>query len=169
MGKILSRIIKSTASQTFISELVGVRVGYNQSDYPWAKKMLGKFPLPQWQRDSVWTDKQKVSLIESAYYGFDLGAIVINTYDHDKKGNLIPFSDCLIDGQQRIGAMLDYINSKFKVNGYYFNELSRQEQGSFMMRDIGLHKISCFEEEKLKMLYNHLNFSGTNHKESERA
>ncbi len=169
MSKILTRVIKSTATQTFISELVSPRFGYDANDYPWAKGMLGKFPLPVWQRDSVWTQEQKVSFIESAYYGFDLGSIVVNGYEYDRNDKLIPFSDCLIDGQQRIGAMLEYCNNQFKINGYFFDELDKKEKNAFLMRDMGLHRVNCFDEEKLKTLYNHLNFSGTNHKESERA
>lgn len=156
-------------SSSAIAEFVSLNHGYNASDYPWAKKMLGRFPLPPWQRDSVWTIKQKVSFIESAYLGYDLGSVVINEYITLKGDNLAKFSDCLIDGQQRLGTILDYTSNKFPVFNLYWKELTRREQNIFLMRELGKRMVHCFEEDKLRQVYNHLNFSGTRHKESERA
>jgi hypothetical protein len=152
-----------------IAEFISTSHGYSASDYPWAKKMLGKFPLPAWQRDSVWTMAQKVSFIQSVYLGYDLGSVVVNDYVTLKGDKLAKFSDCLIDGQQRLEAILEYTNSELPVYGLLWKELTRSEQNRFLMREIGKRMINCFDEDKLKQVYNHLNFSGTKHKESERA
>jgi uncharacterized protein with ParB-like and HNH nuclease domain len=133
------------------------------------KKMLGKFPLPSWQRDSVWKIKQKISFIESIYLGYDLGSIVINGYVNGKNDTLVKFSDCLIDGQQRIEAMLEYNDNKFPIFGSYWKELDRQDQTRFLYKEVGKRMVHCFDEQKLKDVYNHLNFSGTRHKKSEKA
>jgi hypothetical protein len=156
-------------SSSAIAEFVSANHGYSASDYPWSKKMLGKFPLPPWQRDSVWTLDQKVSFIQSVYLGYELGSVVINDYKNIRNDKLAKFSDCLIDGQQRIECILDYTSSKFSVYGLFWKELERREQNRFLMRELGKRMVNCFDEEKLKQVYNHLNFSGTRHKESERA
>ncbi|MFC5079533.1 hypothetical protein VTH8203_01520 [Vibrio thalassae] len=162
-------IIKFSESGVMISDLVDKRHGYTAEDYPWARKMLGKFPIPTWQRDSVWTLKQKVSFIESCYLGYDIGSIVVNGYLDLDDNTLAEYSDCLIDGQQRVEALLDYTSDKFKVFGFYYSELERSEQSRFLYRELGKRTTDCFDERKLKVVYNHLNFSGTNHLESERA
>lgn len=169
MSRIPTPTIRVVESQTTISELVGTRNGYRAGDYSWAVRFLGKFPLPAWQRDSVWTLNQKVALIESAYLGYDLGSVVINEVKFLKGDRLAQFSDALIDGQQRVGAFLDYVNNEFKVFGFYWRELDRSEQKRFLYRQMGKRMVECFDEEKLKQVYNHLNFAGTQHKESERA
>jgi hypothetical protein len=169
MSRLPPKVMNFRNTSSSIAEFVSPRRGYDASDYPWAKKMLGKFPLPPWQRDSVWTLEQKVSFIQSAYLGYDLGSVVINEHMDLNDDKLATFSDCLIDGQQRIECILDYTNNTFPVYGLLWKELVRGEQNRFLMREIGKRMVSCFDEEKLKQVYNHLNFSGTRHKESERA
>ena len=162
-------IIEFSESGVMIASLVDQRHGYSSKDYPWARKMLGKFPIPAWQRESVWTLAQKVSFIESCYLGYDIGSIVINGYLDTSDTTLAIYSDCLIDGQQRVEAMLDYTNNKFKVFGFFYSDLCRKERSRFLHREMGKRTTNCFDEQKLKAVYNHLNFSGTNHLESERA
>ena len=113
-----------------------VSLWVQRHDYPWAKKMLGKFPLPPWQRDSVWTREQKVSFIKSVYLGYDLGSVVINGYLTIQNDKLAKFSDCLIDGQQRLGAILDYTDNEFSVYGLLWKELDRNEQNRFLIATI---------------------------------
>lgn len=169
MSRLPEKAMDFRNSSSAIAEFLSPSNGYGASDYPWAKKMLGKFPLPPWQRDSVWTLDQKVSFIQSVYLGYDLGSVVINDYLNINNDKLAKFSDCLIDGQQRLEAIFDYTNNKFSVYGLFWKELSRSEQNRFKLRELGKRMVNCFDEEKLKQVYNHLNFSGTRHKENERA
>ncbi|MCG9575455.1 DUF262 domain-containing protein [Vibrio tubiashii] len=168
-NRIPQPIMSFSESGVMIANLIDKRHGYSQKDYPWARRMLGKFPIPTWQRESVWTLEQKVSFIESCYWGFDIGSIVVNGYRVLDNDTLAEHSDCLIDGQQRIEAMLDYANNKFKVFGCFYSELSRGEQSRFLLRELGKRTTNCFDEAKLRTVYNHLNFSGTRHLDSERA
>lgn len=169
MSRLPQKTMDFRNSSSAIAEFVSISSGYGASDYPWAKKMLGKFPLPPWQRDSVWTMGQKVSFIQSIYLGYDLGSVVINEYMNINNDKLAKFSDCLIDGQQRLEAIFDYTSNKFPVYGLLWKELNRREQTRFLMQELGKRMVNCFDEEKLKQVYNHLNYSGTRHKESERA
>ncbi|MEZ9334268.1 hypothetical protein AB4570_17630 [Vibrio sp. 10N.222.49.F1] len=45
-NRIPQPIIKFSESGVMISDLVDKRHGYSEKDYPWARKMLGKFPIP---------------------------------------------------------------------------------------------------------------------------
>ena len=93
---------------------------------------------------------------------------MINSYE-DVNGIMRPMSDILIDGQQRVSALRSFVMNEFQVNGLYWKELNRTEQRTFLERELGKKEVNCFDEEKLKVVYDHLNFSGTKHKESERA
>lgn len=144
--------------------------GKQESDYPWTNRFVGGWPLPAWQRDLVWTLDQKVSFIESVFIGYDLGSVMINEvlWD-DESGTAVPMSDILVDGQQRISALIGYVQNEFPVNGLYWKDLTRVEQRIFREREIGLKSIACYDETKLKVVYNHLNFSGVRHEQSEVA
>jgi hypothetical protein len=52
-------IIKFATGSTGIGELVRNSSGYSADDYPWADRMLGRFPLPSWQRGLVWSGRSK--------------------------------------------------------------------------------------------------------------
>jgi len=141
-------------------------------DYPWAKRMVGRFPMPEFQRQSVWTTEQDISFIESVFYGYDLGSVIINAYKYSNNGpkdTLAEFSDILIDGQQRVNALNRYIKNEFSVFGLFWKELTRIEKRDFRERPIGIRRCECYDEQLLKDLYNHHNFSGVKHKASERA
>jgi uncharacterized protein with ParB-like and HNH nuclease domain len=169
MSRLPEKAMDFRNTSSAIAEFISPSNGYGASDYPWAKKMLGKFPLPPWQRDSVWTLEQKVGFIQSVYLGYDLGSVVINDCLYLNNDTLGKFSDCLIDGQQRLEAIFDYTNNEFSVYGLFWKELNRSEQNRFKMRELGKRMVNCFDDEKLRQVYNHLNFSGTRHEENERA
>lgn len=162
-------IIRFSNGGTSISNLVRHN-GYNESDYkPWAARMLGRFPIPKWQRELCWTDEQDRAFVQSVFEGFDLGSVMINDWEEDDNGLLRPMSDILIDGQQRTNAVIRFTRNEFDYLGYYWNDLNRTEQRRFLEAEIGLKKVRCYNEAKLKQAYNHLNFTGVRHAESERA
>jgi hypothetical protein len=169
MTRMPSPIIDFRESGVSIADLISERHGYSSADYPWAKHMLGKFPIPKWQRESVWTKSQKVALIKSVYLGYDIGSVVINGYDELSGGRLAPFSDALIDGQQRIETFLEYTRDGFAVWDMKWSQLDRKDKSRFVNRQMGKRMTNCFDEARLKEVYNHLNFAGTAHEESERA
>ena len=162
-------IIRFNSTSMQIAGLVE-HTGYGKEAYPWTDRFIGKFPLPSWQRELVWTVEQNVSFIESVFMGYDLGSVMINSYeDIASYGLTRSFSDILIDGQQRVNALVSYVDNKFSVCGLYWKDLNRNERRVFLERELGKKEINCFDEEKLKQVYDHLNFSGVKHKESERA
>ncbi|WP_025562884.1 DUF262 domain-containing protein [Psychromonas sp. SP041] len=168
-SRIPKPVIRFNPTSTQIATLVGIS-SYGKENYPWATRFIGQFPLPSWQRGLVWTIEQNISFIESVYIGYDLGSIMINDYEHFRGSEkTVPLSDIIIDGQQRINALISYTNNEFKVLGFYWRELNRIEKRTFLEREIGKKTVRCFDESKLKHVYNHLNFSGVQHKSDERA
>ncbi|EGQ9133158.1 DUF262 domain-containing protein [Vibrio parahaemolyticus] len=143
--------------------------GKEKRDYPWADRFIGDWPLPTWQRGLVWTIAQKVAFIESVFIGYDLGSVMINSLDWLEDNTSRPMSEIVIDGQQRISALIGFVGNEFAVNGLYWKELTRLEQRTFREREIGIKTVTCYDEDKLKVVYNHLNFSGVRHQMSEKA
>jgi hypothetical protein len=128
------------------------------------REVMGFF-LPSWQRGSVWIESQKIALIESAWRGINIGTF---TYNVAAIGS--PYDNLLIDGQQRLLALQDYIEDKFPVYGYHYSEVTDVDRRMF---EISTHFSSyCTnseDEQFLRDYYNLMNFGGTAHTEGERA
>lgn len=96
------------------------------------ERQLGPFVLPPFQRPPVWSVNQQIKLIESLWNGLPIGAYVFN------QTTLYGATDgWLLDGQQRITAILAYVNDKFPVLGYRFSKVTVPERRGFMMKPIG--------------------------------
>jgi uncharacterized protein with ParB-like and HNH nuclease domain len=61
------------------------------------RKVMGYF-LPSWQRGLIWTEAQKIKLIESIWHGLNIGTYTFNR----SKTFGGQFDNLLIDGQQRL-------------------------------------------------------------------
>ena len=80
----------------------------------------------EYQREHVWTTKDKVALIDSIFNNIDIGKIVLvqRPYTADI------FYEVL-DGKQRITAIRDFYEDRFKYKGFYYSELSRMDKYKF--------------------------------------
>lgn len=127
--------------------------------------VMGYF-LPTWQRGLVWTDDQKVKLLESAWLGLNIGTYTFNR--SKEQGG--PLDNLLIDGQQRLWAIECYLRDDFPVFGYRWSEVSEADRRSFSFsRHFSSYITSSEDEEYLRGYYDMMNFGGVAHKESERA
>ena len=90
----------------------------------------GELRYPDYQRDYVWSEDDKVKLIESIFDGIEIGRIVLHEEFNPKKS---PDTWCfeVIDGKQRLGAILDYIKDKFSVRAEFYSKLSIIDQRQF--------------------------------------
>lgn len=81
---------------------------------------------PKYQRDFVWSKNDKVALIDSIFNNVEIGKFAIINKPWENK-----YSYEVLDGKQRIRALLDFYENRFKYKGYYYNELSRADQEWF--------------------------------------
>lgn len=79
--------------------------------------------------------------------------------------------DCLlIDGQQRMSAIQDYLEGRFKVFGLLYADVPVRERRRWEMSTMFACYITETDNEAyLRDYYNLTNFGGTAHKETERA
>lgn len=126
--------------------------------------VMGYF-LPEWQRGLVWSEAQKIALIESAWRGLSIGTYTFNRAPTGHK-----FDDLLIDGQQRMNAIQDYLDDKFKVFGFLWSEVTEVDRRIWeMTTHFNSYITETTDEKYLRAYYNMMNFGGVAHKESERA
>lgn len=141
-----------------------------------------------YQRGHVWGEERKKKLVFSLVTGIPIGAIVIN----DRFQNAEKFIErgeqgwcsAVIDGKQRIHAILDFVNNKFSVpaawfdtenlnvsddvENVYFKDLTVGAQSSFKTATtipIAEAHVSTVEEEK--EIFDLINFGGVNQGDSD--
>jgi hypothetical protein len=171
-ARIPPRVFYGSGSNTMIGNMASMAITRESFSHPGHEKLrrvLG-YPVPTWQRPLVWTDAQCERFIQSVYAGVYLGLFVYN----DALSTAKHLDGLLIDGQQRLHALERYLNGELAVAGpdgkkYLFTELTDDEKAHFYRIPFGFQVVNVDNEDKLKELYDLLNFGGTQHKPTERA
>lgn len=136
-------------------------------------RQIMRFTLPTWQRPEKWTLSQKVRFIEGIFLNFGCGYLVVNSREwlNTPDAPPAPMAGWLIDGQQRVAAIRDFLAGLFPVFGnVYWYMLDRPTQ---IRRFLGVpfphFELEYVADEKLlKEIYDRLNFGGTPHTEADR-
>ena len=84
-----------------------------------------------YQRDLVWTLDQKQALIHSILNSIDIGkfALVENSFSSGKAHYDI------LDGKQRLNAIMDFLENRFTYKGLHFHELHPYDQGMILNKN----------------------------------
>lgn len=138
------------------------------------ERQLLSLTLPAWQRPEQWSVEKKKAFMEGIFLGFGTGQFVVNGSDWQPGEYGIehkPFSGWLIDGQQRISAVRDFVfNGMVLFEGLTYKGMTAPE-----VRRFHREQFPCFEldytadEQLLKTLYNRLNFGGVAHTPEQRV
>jgi hypothetical protein len=171
-ARIPPRVLYGTGANTMIGNMAQqaiTRASFAHPGHENLRRVLG-YPIPTWQRPLVWTDAQCERFIQSVYAGVYLGLFVYN----DALTTAKHLDGLLIDGQQRLHALERYLEGDLAVTGpdgkkHLFTELTDDEKAHFYRMPFGFQIVSISDEDKLKELYDLLNFGGTLHKPTERA
>lgn len=160
-------ILSGTTREYQIDTLLGQAEESHASDHiSTGGRMLMGFNLPSWQREEKWTDQQKRRFIEGIFLGLGCGYYVVHQMDWDLDANPLPMAGWLLDGQQRIAAIRDFVYGQLSIfDGVRYGDLDRPTQ----LRRFRRQAFPCIEipyqvdEEHLKEVYRRLNFGGTPH------
>lgn len=82
-------------------------------------------PDAYFQRNLVWRDVHKQDFIETILLGFPFPQIFISKGKIDVE--TMSTVSCIVDGQQRTNAIIEFINGEFSVNGTTFKDLADQK------------------------------------------
>ena len=153
------------------------QVDIGDASYIGALVMLGneyedKLIIPDYQRGLVWTLKQKQDLIMSILNGNPIGDFIF------KKESLIGSNGkrvgvavawTIIDGQQRLNAIKEFMGNKFKLkDGKKFRDFkyhdARQFTESYSLNTLTFKNITY--EQEIDIYYSR-NFGGTAHSKAE--
>lgn len=99
---------------------------------------------PIYQRDYIWSTKQKQSFITSLIHG---KTTIKPTYLY----NNVPINEPMyevLDGKQRINALLSYMKNEFSINGFYYKDLSIIDTKKFLHLPVEYTRIKYFHPQK---------------------
>ena len=123
------------------------------------ERKLGNFVLPAFQRPPVWTQEQQIRFIESIWQRLPLGAYIVNRVTAVDS----PYDGLLLDGQQRITAIMAYVAGEFPVMGYRFTELDKREQQEFALIPMAYLETKLENMDHIREVYDRLAYGGTPH------
>lgn len=78
---------------------------------------------PEYQRDFVWSLEDKQELIDSIFNNVEIGKFVFIHLGYSGD-----YAYEILDGKQRLRALLDFYEDRFQYKGKYFSDLSLREQ-----------------------------------------
>lgn len=134
--------------------------------YEWYKKEPTQLILsPKFQRRSVWTSQSKSYLISTILLGLPLPIVFIrnSTNIQTKKTNRE-----VVDGQQRLRAIFDYIDNGFclrkaaneEYGGLLFSELPEEIQSSFLKYELSVNLLEDIDDKDVLDIFARLNSYG---------
>jgi hypothetical protein len=117
---------------------------------------------PKFQRRRVWSDKAKSYLIDTILRGLPIPPVFIRQKIDSETRKTIRE---VIDGQQRLAAILDFLKDGFKVSkihnenygNLYFSELSPDVQENFLQYEIDTNLVLTSENEQVLEIFARLN------------
>lgn len=103
--------------------------------------------FPVYQRGNVWYDDKRSTLIDSIMRGIDVPKLYLQK---TKNG-----WDC-IDGNQRINAIVGFIEGEFLYQGDTFNKMSEIDQQTFEDYLLTITEVTNIDDEEVRLLFSRL-------------
>lgn len=118
---------------------------------------LGKIILsPYFQRKLVWRDGHKVDFIKTILLGYPFPEIFLSRGKIDLSSKTSRSS--IVDGQQRMSAICDYVDGNFSVEGKKFQDLTASQQENFLNYEIAIIDLDLADNDaKIVEIFQRLN------------
>jgi len=100
---------------------------------------------PYFQRNLVWRQIHKVDFIKTILLGYPFPQIFIARGSIDL--DTMSTTSCIVDGQQRMNAIHEYLKDNFKVDNKCFSELSPKEKEAFLKYQIPIIDLDIDNED----------------------
>lgn len=111
---------------------------------------------PTYQRDFVWTQEQKISLLDSIFSNVDIGKFTFIKHGYERDLYLE-----ILDGKQRLSTLLEFYEDRLQWRGRKFTELSISDKHHFESFPIIRGECSELTEQQIYRLFVKMNTSGT--------
>lgn len=130
----------------------------------WFKNISDRGELevkPPFQRNPVWVTRQKSYLIDTILNGFPIPEIYIQE-TVDEKGNT---KYIIVDGQQRIRSVLEYLEGKFSIDSkdspdfadLFFDDLTTEQKKEVYKYKFVIRMLPPMSDERLREIFQRLN------------
>jgi uncharacterized protein with ParB-like and HNH nuclease domain len=100
---------------------------------------------PYFQRNLVWRAKHKHDFIETIILGYPFPQIFV------AKGGLniekMEAVSCVVDGQQRLNSIKEYVNDGWPVNGRKFSELDAAAKEDFVKYEVAIIELDMYQND----------------------
>src|SRR3989304_1466626 len=119
-----------------------VIIGYKDSAEEGVVAYGGKLDIrPKYQREFVYTGKQRDAVLETVKNGFPLNVMYWVKTD---QGNFE-----VMDGQQRTISVGQYVNGDFSLNDRFFHNLTKEEQDQILDYELMIYFCEGTDKERL--------------------
>jgi len=116
---------------------------------------------PPFQRNPVWTEKQKAYLIDTILRGYPIPELYMQEYS-DAQGNDVYV---IVDGQQRVRACLDFIRGEYALSAddspkwadMVFTDLSEDERKRIYNYNFVVRVLPELPDNELRAIFSRLN------------
>lgn len=100
---------------------------------------------PYFQRDLVWRDLHKVDFIRTIRMGYPFPQIFIS------RGRInvdtMTSQACVVDGQQRMNSIQEFLGDKLRVDGKIFSDLTPLEKEQFLKYEVPVIDLDLAEDD----------------------
>jgi hypothetical protein len=111
---------------------------------------------PFFQRNLVWRLVHKTDFIETILKGYPFPQIFLARGKIDVEK--MQATSCVVDGQQRLNAIVSFLADEFSFNGRNFSDLSIAEKESFLKYQVAVIELDLSEDDpKLVEVFKRLN------------
>ena len=114
---------------------------------------------PDYQRDYVWGLSDKQLLIDSIFNNIDIGKFAFIHLDY-KKWDEAGYGYEILDGKQRLNAIIEFYENRFPYKGVYYNDLSGRDKRIFKNHSIVQGEVSETERKDVLKYFLMLNRTG---------
>jgi hypothetical protein len=133
-------------------------------DIAWFKQANEMHQLqmkPPFQRNLVWTDKQKSFLIDTILNGYPVPELYMQDVTNDDGSKLYT----VVDGQQRITACLEFLNNQFEIDAkdspsyadLTFDDLSSDQKKKIYSYTFVIRLLPEMSDPELREIFSRLN------------
>lgn len=118
---------------------------------------------PDFQRKYIWSQEQKEQYVEWILKGGNSGKDIY--FNHPNWFRSFEGEMVIVDGKQRVNAVLGFLNNKVKAFGYYRNQY--EDEFSFLLTNFDVYVADLKDEKDVLQWYIDMNTGGTCHTNKE--
>lgn len=114
---------------------------------------------PEYQRDYVWEEQDKLNLIESIFNHIEIGKFALIENSSKTWANT-GFSYEVVDGKQRLQTIVDFYEGKIKYKGLSFRDLSVEDRNHFISYPVSVAILDEMTKEEVYRYFLYMNKHG---------